>query len=351
MTGGVTPSLDTVADDVPVDYGIHAPYIAALRAVLEMDEGALAACIDATPDILETLYQGWPLLHHIALMDWTDGITVYRQKNGRIDIKSEDAALRFGGGAIGVSLCQVGGQTLLHVIALNRSREELESKILEFPEANTADYNERMPCYYLGRRDIPIDDKALVIARVAQQSRIILVRDDRYPVNLNEGLLMDGVRCFEVPPDACASLISEIAVLDQSIPNSMHRYGKILLPQMQSSIHNLVAHVLPADDAQRVSRIHAFYVQYSELVGQRSLDSHIDDSHWTINLCLSVSPDLRGSELVFDPQNVEYRHTHAGRGIIHKGNMRHHVQPLVCGQRENIIVWVTLAPQIAAAES
>jgi hypothetical protein len=31
--------------------------------------------------------------------------------------------------------------------------------------------------------------------------------------------------------------------------------------------------------------------------------------------------------------------------------MRHHVQPLVCGQRENIIVWVTLSPQIAAAES
>jgi hypothetical protein len=69
-------------------------------------------------------------------------------------------------------------------------------------------------------------------------------------------------------------------------------------------VHTLVASVLPHGDAQRVNHIHAFYIQYSEQVGQKSLDSHMDDSHWTINLCLSVSDDLRGSELVFDPQLV-----------------------------------------------
>ena len=109
----------------------------------------------------------------------------------------------------------------------------------------------------------------------------------------------------------------------------MHRYGKTLLPQMQTAVHSLVAAVLPADDLPLVNHIHAFYVQYGQHVGQTSLATHADDSHWTINLCISLSPDLRGSELVFDPQNVVYTHSKAGRGIIHRGCMRHHVEPLL----------------------
>jgi hypothetical protein len=234
-----------------------------------------------------------------------------------------------------------------------------------FPQANTADYNQRFPAHYLTVSDISKHDQDLVIARVAQQSVISLeLQQQQHRVTFDEEDLMDGVRCFELPADFCASLLSDISQLQQSIPNSMHRYGKILLPQMEREVHGLVASVLPAGDAQRVSHIHAFYIQYSEEVGQKSLDTHMDDSHWTINLCLAVSHDLQGSELVFDPDNVtcaslsptlpsttncnnspRYPHRKAGRGIIHRGAMRHHVEPLRCGSRENIIVWVTLWPR------
>jgi hypothetical protein len=37
---------------------------------------------------------------------------------------------------------------------------------------------------------------------------------------------------------------------------------------------------------------HAFYIQHSEDVGRKSLDTHVDNSHWTINL-------------LFDPQNIK----------------------------------------------
>jgi hypothetical protein len=200
-------------------------------------------------------------------------------------------------------------------------------------------------------RESPKDDQALVLARVAQQSIIQLERGQQYQVTFDANQLMDGVRCFELPSELCGALISDISQLEQRIPNSMHRYGKTLLPQMQTAVHSLVAAVLPAEDIALVNHIHAFYVQYGQQVGQTSLDTHADDSHWTINLCISLSPDLRGSELVFDPQNVVYKHCKAGRGIIHRGCMRHHVEPLQCGQRENIIVWVGLAPRSCSQSS
>jgi hypothetical protein len=333
-----------ITEEVPIDYGIHTPFIAALRAVYEEDAAALASCIDSTPHILDSVYKGWPLLHHIAMMGWSEGISIYTSKHGRTDITSEDFVTRFGGGNMHLNMCQAGGQTLLHVIALNRP-SSFESMRRQYPEADIADLNGRLPEFYTSHRELPKDGQDLVLARVAQQSVIQLERQQQYEVSFDGSQPMDGVRCFELPTELCSALVSDIAQLEQRIPNSMHRYGKTLLPQMQAAVHSLVAAVLPADDLALVNHIHAFYVQYGQHVGQTSLATHADDSHWTINLCISLSPDLRGSELVFDPQNVVYTHSKAGRGIIHRGCMRHHVEPLLSGQRENVIIWVGLAPR------
>jgi hypothetical protein len=172
------------AETVPIDYGVHAPYVAALSAVFNEDGTAFADCIDAHPHILEMLYQGWPLLHHIAQMGWTDGIEIYRRKNGRLDIKSEDFVTRF---MHCMHLTLVGGQTLLHVAALYQ-RSSFASMADMFPQANTADYNQRLPAYYLTVRDISKDDQDLVIARVAQQSVISLElqQQHQHPATFDE---------------------------------------------------------------------------------------------------------------------------------------------------------------------
>jgi hypothetical protein len=268
------------AEDVPIDYGIHAPYMQALRAVYDEDAAALRDCIRSSTHILETVYLGWPLLHHIALMEWKQGFEVYGENNGRIDVRSEDFIQRLGGSTIQASLCYCGGQTLLHVIAMNRP-SCFAAMCSQYPDANVADYNQRLPEFYLSHRDMPRDDQALVMARVARKTLISFEEHgQQYAVAFDERQLMEGVRCFHLPVDVCSSLMSKIAGLEQVMPNSMHRYGKILLPHMQRDIYSLVACVLPADDVARVNHIHAFYVQYSDAVGQKSLDSHIDDSHW-----------------------------------------------------------------------
>ena len=169
---------------------------------------------------------------------------------------------------------------MLHVIAMNRP-SCFAAMCSQYPDANVADYNQRLPEFYLSHRDMPRDDQALVMARVARKTLISFEEHgQQYAVAFDERQLMEGVRCFQLPVDVCSSLMSKIAGLEQVMPNSMHRYGKILLPHMQRDIYSLVACVLPADDVARVNHIHAFYVQYSDAVGQKSLDSHIDDSHW-----------------------------------------------------------------------
>eukprot|EP00386_Alphamonas_edax_P008723 GDKI01028400.1.p1 GENE.GDKI01028400.1~~GDKI01028400.1.p1 ORF type:complete len:135 (-),score=39.81 GDKI01028400.1:153-557(-) len=127
-------------------------------------------------------------------------------------------------------------------------------------------------------------------------------------------------------------------------PNSMHRYGKVLLPGMEEEVHALLRALLPEGDSKRIAHVHAFYIKYGTAVGQTSLGVHRDDSHWTLNLCLSVSsdPPLTGSDLVFPASGMRYTHQ-AGRGIMHRGELAHQVEGLVGGERENLIVWVTLA--------
>ena len=76
----------TITEEVPIDYGIHTPYIAALRAVYEEDAAALASCIDSTPHILGSVYKGWPLLHHIAI-GRENRVAIDHSGNGRQNMR------------------------------------------------------------------------------------------------------------------------------------------------------------------------------------------------------------------------------------------------------------------------
>jgi hypothetical protein len=65
--------------------------------------------------------------------------------------------------------------------------------------------------------------------------------------------------------------------------------------------------VLPEDREKLLNLPHAYYVGCGQQDGQNSLKSRMEQSHQTIHfhLCRSVARDLRGSEPLFDPQNVE----------------------------------------------
>ena len=88
--------------------------------------------------------------------------------------------------------------------------------------------------------------------------------------------------------------------------------------------------------------MHAFAVSYSHDPARRqtSLGTHRDDSDFTINLCLSTT--AAGADLVLEESGVVYRHAPL-RGIIHRGDVIHHVDELASGERSCVIVWVKLS--------
>lgn len=118
------------------------------------------------------------------------------------------------------------------------------------------------------------------------------------------------------------------------IPNSMHRYGKIIYPKLKSIIDKLVIGLLPN---MNIISIYAFYIKYDNKV-QKKLDIHRDNSTWTINICLSNN--LSDGKLVFVKSGIVYSHT-SNDGIFHRGSLEHYVDKVNSkGTRENIIIWV-----------
>ena len=85
-----------------------------------------------------------------------------------------------------------------------------------------------------------------------------------------------------------------------------------------------------------IINIHAFYIKYENNL-QKNLDRHIDDSTYTINLCLTNTSEK--GELIFDDLDFTYVHKE-NHGIVHSGKIYHHCNDICAGQRENIIIWI-----------
>jgi hypothetical protein len=163
-----------------------------------------------------------------------------------------------------------------------------------------------------------------------------------------------ALRFFSATPELCRALSSGAASLPNSPPNSMHRYGKVLLPDMEKEILGLVRSCLSPEEAAKVYHVHAFHIQYAMGDGpaprMTKLAKHCDSSDFTINLCCSDS-SFTGSDLVFSgfagtngAERVlpkEFRYVHRPfRGVVHRGALQHWVEELTSGSRESVIIWV-----------
>ena len=147
-----------------------------------------------------------------------------------------------------------------------------------------------------------------------------------------------------------------------SRPNSMNRYGLVLkdvglAAVSQSLTRALVwplATLLWPEQFSDLSDVHAFTVRYRENE-DRMLDSHVDSSDVTLNLCLGGS--LKGREKYFQSHSdalpdlmssphpsecshckVGYHHQ-VGSALIHLGKHIHGAHPIRKGSRSNLILW------------
>jgi hypothetical protein len=130
---------------------------------------------------------------------------------------------------------------------------------------------------------------------------------------------------FEISKGCGLELTNFIATLTTQIPNSVHRYGKVISSKCVL-IQGLVKSLL--DDVYHqgsIKNIHVFYIKYntSGTGGkfQTKLDSHYDDSTFTINVCLN-DISTGGGDLIFDDSDsLVYSHP-SRKGLMHSGSLK-----------------------------
>jgi hypothetical protein len=350
-----THSMDEFSRVVVTSFETHThftPWEKAINAIYASDYTGSANEFDAilseTPALTSHIDGGWGLAHFLFdNMDgpWTEGVAAYVARGGDLSIKTCDYITSMGG-SVGVGLCIVGGRTVLHVAAikLGKNPAVFDALCVLYADLNILDLNGDSPRSLLGRAHIPAAEFKLVRAR--NPVKLIDLRrvQPAAMTHLPSGTGIDlaGVRVFTLSEDFIAALQEGVSAAPRNIPNSMHRYGKVLLPFMDGAVRALCASALPPDVLGRVKHIHAFSVKYSRSqdARQTSLGPHRDDSDFTINVCLSN--DSTGAELVFDASRLNYTHV-AGRGLVHNGDFEHHVTELESGDRECVIIWVRVS--------
>ena len=168
----------------------------------------------------------------------------------------------------------------------------------------------------------------------------------------------------------CQDLLAQImgekapSSVPREQPNSMHNYGMVVNnPELRAQLACLpdtwlatvIPTLFPHLPGNRFGDQHAFMVLYGE-DAERDLALHVDASHITLNICLEN--DGHGGEINFtgarcarhvneppDRPSVSHRFE-PGDVLLHLGNQRHHVSPLLGGRRRNLLVWYRLEGEV-----
>eukprot|EP01062_Namystynia_karyoxenos_P059590 TRINITY_DN51028_c0_g1_i1.p1 TRINITY_DN51028_c0_g1~~TRINITY_DN51028_c0_g1_i1.p1 ORF type:complete len:426 (+),score=121.89 TRINITY_DN51028_c0_g1_i1:74-1351(+) len=161
----------------------------------------------------------------------------------------------------------------------------------------------------------------------------------------------------------CEMLLAEAGAYRDSMPgeqrraNSMHRRSVAvtdmgLAPLLWRWVREVITPLSrelfadPSDPARGpFSSLHAFVVHYR--VGEDTeLAEHADDSDLTVNICLGKA-GFEGAGLYFRPSasGEPLRHAHSvGHAVVHRGSLRHGVEPLSRGERANLVIWCRHRP-------
>jgi len=183
--------------------------------------------------------------------------------------------------------------------------------------------------------------------------------------------LTPGVFAFRLFESLGTRILAELSAIETwaaktgwslKRPNSMNRYGVVLAdvglgPLMKVVNDVVVAPLVEAlwpDVAAHLPNLHSFTVRYRGNE-DRSLDTHVDSSDVTLNVCLGG--DFTGGGVYFhsrrddndDPMTTPHpadckyclaTHPHEpGMAIIHLGNHIHGAHNIDAGERTNLILW------------
>ena len=377
-------------------------------AMYNQDTDTFRSILQEHPFYLTECYGGYCLIHHLIDHFWQEGLVIYKEiMCGNMSLTTADVLLSLNKS---IPLYIVGGRNILHLLAGKvdeESQAHYQHLCERFPSlTRIKDNNGMLPSDIANRwqqeRNAETTKIRSELEKARHREEYLQVKNRLYldfsdviafgsgditdvtPVLHDRQFQSDVVmHSFHVSHTLLEQLSHDVEGLEDSIPNSMHRYGKLLLPEMKDSVYRMVYTLFSQDcqlrkQIEKISAIHAFYIKYSAATPvanntatdinecsndekandcngetkplkstNRSLGKHRDDSSITINLCLRntsqsgklVIDDILPQSEVEGSSNYVYTHE-TGKGILHQGNLVHHVEEFVDGERENIIIWV-----------
>ena len=295
-----------------------------LNIILNQDIQEFKKIISENKYILDTKYEDIYLIHYLFHNYWEKGIKYYKSINGKMNYLTEDNILSLRG----IPLYITGGQNGLHILA--KKNKKIYHKVkLKYDYLQNPDLNGDTPEQLSKTK---FDDYIKNYHKILERNKDKFSNVIPYKICTNK--ISSGIKKFKLDNKLILEIKEKIKDIKVKIPNSMHRYGKIIYPNLKSIIDKLVLGLLPNIN---IISIYAFYIKYDNKI-QKKLDIHRDDSTWTINICLSNN--LLDGKLVFVKSNIVYTHT-SNYGIVHRGLLEHYVDNIKSqGQRENIIIWI-----------
>jgi hypothetical protein len=272
----------------------------------------------------------WQIIHYLVDNDWYDGIALYKiYLNGDINTLTTD----FCGNTSGIPIFIIGGQNALFMAKSKQMITFLyELGIKEVIDNNGNNYHD----YLLKKNDLTfhIENYKKIKNRLTYSW---------LPTNINEIIDIKQIEKNKIFSEYLISKniseylnLQEIVNMSVQNVNTMHKKSFNII--ITDEIKQLVTSVLKKENINPylIKNITGFIIEYSTET-ETKLNKHIDDSMYTINICLENSSDMK---LIFDgiEFSVDQKSSHI---YFHLGSIPHLVTTLTYGTKKNIILWIS----------
>jgi hypothetical protein len=273
----------------------------------------------------------WGIIHYLVHNDWYDGIALYKiYLNGEINCLTTD----FCGTTSGIPIYIIGGQNALF---MSRSQQMIDF-LFEFGINEVIDNNGNSYQEYLSKKNdfsfyrenyLKVKER---IKFLSPLGNISSVDGDIELVTKNE-IYVEYIINHEL-----FQYFDSEGIIDNSCQNanSMHKNScKIIIT---NRIKQMILSLFKNENINiySIHDIIGFLIEYKER-GDKKLNMHMDDSKYTINICLENTSDCK---LIFDGYKLPVI-SKKGNLLFHNGKIPHYVTELTYGTKKNIILWIS----------
>jgi len=276
-------------------------------------------------------FKGWAVIHYLVECEWYEALDYYLHNGGNINILTDDFVINSSHSQYFI----IGGRSAL----FNCSNDEMINYLLKNNITIDVDNNglDYKTAKIIDKNIVEYKKNYLLVVNRINKIYITNIGTEKFQYKSITNIDTD-IKDYEMS-DEVAIEFSKFNDFDDTIKNanSMH-YTSYPINVNNINIKKLIKTIILQEfnDNIKITNISGFIINYNEK-NEKELKEHMDDSLYTINLCINESDS--GAELHFTSNNILVKQK-SNHVYFHKGSEKHRVLPLIKGEKKNIIIWI-----------